>query len=105
MADLGTHRLTWRRLGLLIRHLPDGSATMRAFHGPLASWGVTEHLLAGVVDVLQGANWQRSGGKGRKPKPLDRPKSASEIREKKRRMAAMAVKHAEWKQRRKDSGG
>lgn len=40
---------------------------------PAAAWGSTEHLLAGVFDVLQGANWQRSGGKGTRPKPLQRP--------------------------------
>lgn len=38
-----------------------------------AGWGITEHLLAASVDVLQGANWQRGGGKGTKPKPLPRP--------------------------------
>lgn len=39
---------------------------------PTAAWGPTEHLLAGVFDVLQVANWQRTG-KGSRPKPLPRP--------------------------------
>jgi hypothetical protein len=30
-------------------------------------------MLAAVIDVLQGANWQRGGGKGPKPKPISRP--------------------------------
>ena len=37
-------------------------------------WGVSEHLLAAVVDELSVANWQRSQGKQRDfPKPLPRP--------------------------------
>lgn len=38
-----------------------------------SSWGIQEHLLAVAVDLLAGANWQRGGGKGMKPKPLSRP--------------------------------
>lgn len=36
-------------------------------------WGLQEHLLANIADVLRGANWQRGGGKGSKPKPMPRP--------------------------------
>lgn len=42
---------------------------------PAALWGSTEHLLAGMFDVLQGANWQRGGGKGTRPRPIERPGS------------------------------
>jgi len=39
-----------------------------------ASWSVTDHLLAAVVDVLQAANWQRAGdSKAPRPKPIPRP--------------------------------
>lgn len=41
---------------------PDGSA-----------WSTAEHLLANIFDVLQGANWQRGGGKGRRPQRIPRP--------------------------------
>lgn len=30
-------------------------------------------LLALIADLLAGANWQRSGGKGQRPKPIPRP--------------------------------
>jgi hypothetical protein len=103
-ADLGTMRLTWRRLGILVRNLPAESATLRAMHGHAADWSVTDHLLAAVVDVLQGGNWQRGGGKGKRPKPLERPKSAQVMRERRRRMEEMAAKHAAWKQRRRSGG-
>lgn len=103
-ADLGTMRLTWRRLGILVNNLPHESATLRAMHGHAADWSVTDYLLAGVIDVLQGGNWQRGGGKGRKPKPIERPKSALVLRERRRRMDVMSAKHAEWKQRRRSGG-
>lgn len=45
----------------------------RAVLGESADWGVTEHLLAAAVDALNGANWQRGGGKGKHPKPVKRP--------------------------------
>lgn len=32
-----------------------------------------ELLLRQVLHTLQGANWQRSGGKGSKPKPIELP--------------------------------
>lgn len=30
-------------------------------------------LLALIADLLAGANWQRGGGKGQRPKPIPRP--------------------------------
>ncbi|WP_431881578.1 hypothetical protein [Micromonospora chalcea] len=33
-----------------------------------------------VVDLLAGANWQRAGGKGPKPKPINRPDARAEKR-------------------------
>lgn len=59
---------------MLVRALPPESVTARALHGDRADWGVTEHLLATAIDVLNAANWQRSGDKKlARPKPLPRP--------------------------------
>jgi hypothetical protein len=91
--------LTWRRLAVLVHHLPDDSATWVAIHGEKALWGTTDYLLAAVVDNLAAANWQRGGGKGQRPKPLQRPKSAQEIRAKRQRMQAMERKNADWRKR------
>lgn len=55
--------------------MPPGSELMAEIHGESARWGPAEHLLALAVDVLAGANWQRGGGKGAKPKPIPRPQS------------------------------
>ena len=55
---------------VLLDNLPDDSATARALGN---GWRIADFVLAGIFDVLQVANWQRSGGKGRRPKPLPRP--------------------------------
>lgn len=57
-----------------INYLPSDSATGRALHGDEAiEWGLTEHLLAGTIDLLAWANYQRAGGQGSKPRPIKRP--------------------------------
>jgi hypothetical protein len=59
---------------VIIKHLPRGSALVRELDGDDHPWGLTEQLLAAAVDALNGANWQRGGGKLRdKPKPIPRP--------------------------------
>lgn len=39
----------------------------------MADWSLEALLLRRLDLHLQGANWQRGGGKGPKPKPLDLP--------------------------------
>jgi hypothetical protein len=68
LCDLGSHRLTWRRFGHLLAHLPPESATAREVRG--GDGTVTNELLAHIANLLAGANWQRSGGKGNRPKPI-----------------------------------
>lgn len=63
--------MSWRKLKVLVEQLPSESRLVRAVN-PAAEWGPKEHLLAGIFDVLQLANWQRSG-RGSRPKPLPRP--------------------------------
>ena len=41
--------------------------------GRVCFWTVDTHLLAGVLDALNGANFQRGGGKGKRPEPVPRP--------------------------------
>lgn len=66
--------MTWRRLSVLIEHLPAQSATGRAMHGDDADWTLTDYLLAGSFDALQIANWQRAGDrKAPRPRPFPRP--------------------------------
>lgn len=39
----------------------------------MASWDLTAQLLRQIDLRLAGANWQRGGGKGQKPKPIPLP--------------------------------
>ena len=71
--DVGSKSLTWRDAWVVASSSPRTSALARAIQGDAAEWGTTDYLLAIVADVLQGANYQRGGGKGRKPKPIQRP--------------------------------
>ena len=39
----------------------------------MAHWSMESLLLRQVLLAVQGGNWQRSGGKGQKPKPVPLP--------------------------------
>ena len=69
----GTDRLNWRDVQVVILEADQGSAIARHELGESAFWTVDTHLLAGVLDALNGANFQRSGGRGKKPSPVPRP--------------------------------
>lgn len=69
---IGDH-LDWWRLKAVVKNLPQSSALSRAVNGTDAMWGLSEHLLATVADALHMGNWQRGGGKGKRPKPIMRP--------------------------------
>jgi hypothetical protein len=73
LSDVFTGRMSWRRLKVLLRQLPPDSATGRAQLGPAVDWSTSDYLLAAVVDAERAALWQRSGGRGRRPKPVPRP--------------------------------
>lgn len=43
-------------------------------NGEADLWGLSEHLLAGAVDLLALGNWQRGGDeRAKRPDPLPRP--------------------------------
>ncbi len=93
-ADIGNGILTLRQVKVWIEHLPEDAATWVSVHGPLATWRRIDHLMARAVLALEGANWQRSGGKGRRPKAITPPpsiaaaaKTAEQIEDVKRRIA------------------
>lgn len=85
LRDLG-RGLSYRRLGVLVAGLSRESALARKLSREAAAdpgemspedealaWSLEHHLLAMIVDLLAGANWQRGGGKGSRPQPLPRP--------------------------------
>jgi len=73
LGDLGSERLSFRRLRVLLSHLPQESRTVRAIAGDKAMWSLTDHLLAAGVDALRIANWQRGKKGAKRPKPIPRP--------------------------------
>jgi hypothetical protein len=76
IAELYTGGLSPARAFRLVTMLPAESRFARAAAGPRGEWRINDYLLAAVVDTLAVANWQRGGGKGRRPKPLPRPGAA-----------------------------
>ncbi len=66
--------MTWRELSAYVKHLPQDSALGRELYGEAADWTTDTHMLAYAIDLLAGANWQRGGGKARRPKPFPRPR-------------------------------
>lgn len=73
---LGTKRLSWRDLLVIVRQSPRTSALKRATLGEQAEWGLSEQLAAASFDVLAWLKWAQTedGAKGRNhPEPLPRP--------------------------------
>lgn len=73
---LGTERLSWRDLLVIIRQAPPGSALDRAQRPDDAGWGLSEQLLAMVVDNTNWLVWAKTddAAKNRnRPKPIPRP--------------------------------
>lgn len=91
--------MSWRHLRVLLDYLPHGSALAAEIHGPSAAYGVTEHLLLLLANVLQGANWQRIGDKhAARPKPFEAPVS---WRSKPKQLAGRALDEALLAQQRR----
>lgn len=44
--------MSLRRLNVLVSRLPRDSATTRAVNGAAADWGVAEHLLARIANLV-----------------------------------------------------
>jgi len=51
---------------------PD-SLLARKLKGPMADWDLHALLLRRLDILLAGGNWQRAGGKGQRPKPIELP--------------------------------
>ena len=68
---LGTPELSWRDLLVFIRNSKELGERLA---GPDSIWGLQEHLLALIADLLNVANWQRTGDENAKrPEPIPRP--------------------------------
>ncbi len=73
MRDLGG-ALSYRRLAVLLRHAPPGSAFAQSYHGEAGAWTPTDYLLAEIIDrlgVIASAKRLQDV-----PKPFPRPRSS-----------------------------
>jgi hypothetical protein len=90
LTGLWTGDLTWRRLGVLVKHLPAESATKTALRNAApvqklqkavetaeyGTWSQTDMLLAELIDVARWLQWSKTKAAedGRDaPKPFPRP--------------------------------
>jgi hypothetical protein len=72
--DLGTRRLSWRDLLVVVKQAPPQGALHRALDPEGWGWTVDSYLLAADVDYAAAAAWQRAGDKRKKrPDPILRP--------------------------------
>jgi hypothetical protein len=74
---VGTKKLGWHDLLAFVKDTRAGSALAIALHGERARWTDREYLMAMMVDALNGANWQRTGKRSGRPKPVVRPGQVS----------------------------
>lgn len=72
IAECRAQGIPLREVAAMAAYLPPESATARAVNPP-TGWGIAEYLLAAAVDALHNANWQRGGGRGPRPTPVERP--------------------------------
>ena len=79
----------WRRAASLAAQLPRESRTV-ARQDPRARWGDAEYLLALAVDNLAFMRYERTG-KGRKPKPVERPRKRAAKRQAERTVHGMSA--------------
>lgn len=90
LLDFIAGRQSMRRLGVVLRNLPNDSATKSAMRDALSDaqyaemisgppgnehgrWSLEASLLARVADLLGLQIWQAGGNKGPQPEPLPRP--------------------------------
>lgn len=81
-ADLEDMALAgdFKRMAMLTRQLPPQSRTLTRLE-PRARWDEHAYLLALIADHLSFLRYEQSGGKGKRPKPLDRPEGREPERE------------------------
>lgn len=98
LLDLWRGTMTPRKAATLAMALPQGAAVWIAA-GSDSAWSMESHMLAGITDALQGANWQRSDGKSPAPNPLPRPGDEARAKSKTSAVASQAERFRARQQR------
>lgn len=71
LDEVGTATFSWWDFSARVTFAQPDSILYRALHG--YSYGMEPRQLALVIELLRSSNWQRSGGRGPKPKPIRWP--------------------------------
>lgn len=71
LDQVGTQEFSWWDLSVRVMFAQPDSIIYKAIHGH--TYGMVERQLGIVIDTLRAANWQRSGGRGPRPKPVRWP--------------------------------
>lgn len=96
--------MTPRKAAELAAYLPlDAAVWVEA--DPDNAWTINDYLTAATLHALNLANWQRGGGKGKQPKPIERPSEIVAKAEREERMFAALLAQRARKQMRGDGGG
>lgn len=83
MLDLWRGKLSLRKVHVLIAGLSRNSALSRARDPDGHAWGITDYLLASILDALHIGIWQRSGNaKAPKPPAVYRPSVKDQLKAK-----------------------
>lgn len=71
LRDLGTKRLSWRTLKIILRYLPPESAFNRERQGPEPVYSVQDYLLVGILNGIRALTWVTAGNDDNpRPSPL-----------------------------------
>jgi len=75
--DVGRH-LGWAEFRSFVEHLPpDPSSALWRARFPRSWWWTPEvGFQAAILHATQSGNWQRGGGRGQRPKPIQKPVDA-----------------------------
>jgi hypothetical protein len=90
ISDLGTKRLSWRDLKVVVTQSPPRGALHRSIDPKGWGWSADTYLLAALTDLSAAGNWQRAGNKNKpRPTPVPRP---NQVKKKKPSLASRALK-------------
>jgi hypothetical protein len=75
LPDVISGQVSAARALWLLEQIGEGSALWAAASGgpEYRAWTTPVRIAAFSLNALHGANWQRGGGKGSKPKPIEPP--------------------------------
>lgn len=106
LLDFYRGRISLRKLAVLVEGLPAEATVYRNLQPEAAGWDIHTYLLAGILDALNDANWQRAEGKAHnRPERVPRPYDIAVNNAKQRRRdEVLQLKVNEWRAKQRRNG-